>query len=231
MVENVEAANRGLYLPETETLVCADLHIGRDATADTELPLGERPRLCNRMSTLLDQFSPQEVVIAGDVLHAFERIPRGVSETLTTLLGHIDEVGADLIVIEGNHDPFLTEIYDGSVTTQYRLSDDTLICHGDTTPTASADRYVIGHAHPAIVIEGQRRPCYLAGPGPRAESDLFVLPAFNDLAPGTPVNGAIQKGLPSPMLKRLDQFRPGVWDDAAEEMLWFPALDEFKRML
>ncbi len=77
--------DRAVYLPAEETLVVADLHVGRDAASAVELPLGERADLTDRLSALLAAFDPREVVVAGDLLHAFDRIPEGVAETVAAL--------------------------------------------------------------------------------------------------------------------------------------------------
>jgi len=51
----------------------------------------------------------------------------------------------------------IESLWDGPIWDEYRVRD-TVVLHGHETPDDDADRYVVGHDHPTIVIEGQRRP-------------------------------------------------------------------------
>ena len=228
--------DRALYLSDPDALVVADLHVGRDAVSPVELPLGERADLTDRLSALVAEFEPETVVFAGDVLHAFDRVPAGVEATLRDLRAAVEDGGARLVVVEGNHDSMLGSL-DVELSSQesYPLSDGTVVVHGHERPAEeverSADRYVVGHDHPTIEIEGTRRPCLLCGPGAYRGADVLVLPAFNRLAPGVAVNGMTGRDFQSPFVSNPGEFRPVVWDAAREESLSFPPLGEFRKML
>ncbi|UPV73278.1 metallophosphoesterase [Halorussus limi] len=230
--------DRAVYLPAEDALVVADLHVGRDAASAVELPLGERTDLTDRLADLLAAFDPATVVVAGDLLHAFDRVPAGVAETVAALRETVADAGADLVVVRGNHDAMLDAVSDelaadsGRVSTpdEFRVGD-TLVVHGHAAPEASADRYVVGHDHPAIEIEGSRHPCLLYGPGTYRGGDVLMVPAFNRLAPGTTVNGMRARDFQSPVVRDADALRPVVWDADRGETLSFPPLGEFRRML
>jgi hypothetical protein len=245
--------DRAVYLPAEDALVVADLHVGRDAASAVELPLGERADLTDRLADLLAAFDPAEVVLAGDVLHAFDRVPEGVPETVAALRGAVAAADADLVAVRGNHDAMLDSVLDSTVETreQYRLGD-TVVAHGHAEPEApeqsgdeaaddgtaggadchgGVDRYVVGHDHPAIEIEGVRRPCLLYGPGTYRGADVLMLPAFNRLAPGTTVNGMGTRDFQSPVVTDADALRPVVRDPEAGETLSFPPLGELRKML
>jgi putative SbcD/Mre11-related phosphoesterase len=224
--------DRATYLPGPDTLVLTDLHVGLDATSNVEFPMGERANLTDRLGALLDRFDPETVVLGGDLLHAFEYVPDGVPETVAALCGVVARANTDLVVVRGNHDTMLDALgADFDAVSEYRLDDDTVVCHGDVEPDTDADRYVVGHDHPAIEIEGRRRPCYLLGDGVYHRADVLVLPAFNRLAAGTVVNGADGRDLLSPLVLDLDPFRPVVRDEDADETLRFPPLGRFRRLL
>jgi putative SbcD/Mre11-related phosphoesterase len=237
--------DRAVYLPGEDALVVADLHVGRDAASALELPLGEPEDLTERLADLLATFDPAEVVVAGDLLHAFDRVPEGVEETVAVLRKTVGDAGAELVVVRGNHDSMLSSLLgrlDSAVHDEYRVGD-TLVHHGHAEPekgkvSGSEDgdrdevtRYVVGHDHPAIEIEGTRHPCLLYGPGTYRGADVLVLPAFNRLAPGTTVNGMWTSDFQSPVVTDADALRPVVWDDDSAEMLSFPPLGEFRRLL
>ncbi|MFC7080858.1 metallophosphoesterase [Halorussus caseinilyticus] len=225
--------DRAVYLPDEDALVVADLHVGRDAASAVELPLGERADLTERLADLLAAFDPAEVVIAGDLLHAFDRVPEGVAGTVAALRETAEAAGATFVVVRGNHDEMLDSVLEGtgiSARGEYRVGE-TLVHHGHARPEGEAARYVVGHDHPAIEIEGKRHPCLLYGPGTFRGADVVMLPAFNRLAPGTTVNGMGARDFQSPVVTDADALRPVVWDSEGEDVLSFPPLGEFRRML
>jgi putative SbcD/Mre11-related phosphoesterase len=220
--------DRAAYLPEPDALVLADLHLGRSRTANVELPLPEREPIERRIEDLLDAFDPGTVVLAGDVCHAFETVPDGVAGTLAGIRECVAGAGADLVVVRGNHDPMLDSLADPVV--EHRPGDGSLVCHGHEPPDGDADRYVVGHEHPAIEIEGLRRPCFLWGEEVYRGGDVLAVPAFTELAAGTPVNGLRGRDVQSPLLSRLGAFRPVVRDGDGETLV-FPPLDAFRDLL
>jgi putative SbcD/Mre11-related phosphoesterase len=240
MTTTPELADRAAYFPGADALVLADLHLGRDAKSNVALPMGEGGRLCERVEELLAAYDPATVVLAGDVLHAFDSVPEGVDEALSAIEDAVAAAGAELVHVAGNHDGMLDAVASASVTEAFDLGTGTVVLHGDEAPetlagddstVANANRYVVGHEHPAIVIEGQRHACYLEGPAPDGAASVFVLPAFNRLARGTVVNGARNGDAASPLLAELRRFRPAVLDPEAGETLWFPPLSDLQPLL
>ncbi|PSQ39866.1 metallophosphoesterase [Halobacteriales archaeon SW_12_71_31] len=155
---------RGVHVERADALVVADLHVGRDRTSNVELPMGERAGLTERLGALVERFDPAEVVLAGDVLHAYSSVPDGVETTLSALRGVAGRVDADLVAVRGNHDGLLPSLFEPTHDA-YRLADGTLVVHGHERPPEPAPRYVAGHDHPTLEIDGQRRPVCLFGEG------------------------------------------------------------------
>lgn len=228
--DGIEFRDRAVYLPGSATLVLADVHLGKDATSNVEMRLGEHEDVTGRFADLVERFDPDEVVFAGDLLHSFSTLPRGVMETLSGLRTTAREAGVEVTVTPGNHDTMLGDLWKGPTESEHRVGD-WLVTHGHEEPESVADGYLVGHDHPAIEIEGQRRPCYLYGEGVYRGADVLMLPAFTRLAAGTPVNGARSGDLMSPLARRVGTFRPLVRDEAADETLSFPPLSEFRSLL
>lgn len=222
--------DRAVYLPDAETLVCADLHLGKDAVSNVELRLGEHEDVTERFAVLVDAFAPGQVVIAGDLLHSFSSLPRGVLESVRALERTAERAGAELLVTPGNHDTMLGSVWKGATADEHAAGE-WVVCHGHRPPESSADGYVVGHEHPTISIEGRRRPCYLWGPGAYRGVDVLVVPSFTKLAAGVEVNGMHASEFQTPLVCDADALRPVVWDDDAGETLEFPPLGEFRRML
>lgn len=225
MFEECVYRDRAVYLPEERTLVLADVHLGRDRASAVSLPLGEQADITERLENLLDQFEPRAVVVAGDLLHSFGRLSYGVERSLHEFERQIEERDVRLVVTRGNHDTLLNSVLDGAVSEHH--VGDLLVCHGHERP-ARAESYVIGHVHPAITIEGQKRPCYLRGPAIDG-SPTLVLPAFTRLAGGVDI--ARSRSLRSPLLGAAGGYRPIVRDEADDETLEFPPLGEFRTFL
>ena len=224
-----ELVDRTLYLPAANTLVLADLHLGRDRTSAVELPVGERNDIHERLETHLESVSPSHVVLAGDLLHSFDRVPTGVSESLQSIKDRIDDAGATVTVLQGNHDTMLSTLLSGPTQSEYQLSDDVIVAHGHRRPTRGAERYIVGHEHPTILVEGARRPCALACTDQFDGSEVVVLPAFTRLARGTLVNGLEAADSVSPLLTDLDRCRPIVPTDGTS--LEFPPLGTLRSLL
>jgi uncharacterized protein len=232
--------DRALYIPAAETLVCADLHLGRDAASTVQAPLGEHRDLRGRIGTLRERFDPSTVVIAGDMLHSFSNTPGAVAESFEGIVRTIER-DSELVITTGNHDAMLAGLWQGG-RPEFRLNgtgndemakqdEGIVVCHGHESPRRKASTYVIGHDHPAIEIEGQRHPCYLYGPGVYDGADVLVLPAFTKLAGGVVVNRLHARDLQSPLITDLDPFHPIVRDERSDETLRFPPLGEFHSML
>jgi len=213
-----------------DVLVLADLHVGRGAASNVELPVGEGEEMVERFDALCGRFEPDEVVVAGDLLHSFDTVPVMVEETFAGLRAAARDVGARIVVTPGNHDTMLDAVWNGPTTPEYRVGD-TVVCHGHVDPAEDADRYVVGHDHPTISIEGQRHPCYLAGDGVDDGADLVMLPAFNRLLAGVEVNGMSAAEFMSPLVRDADALAPLVRDEDADETLRFPPLGEFRHRL
>ncbi|MBX0285646.1 metallophosphoesterase [Halomicroarcula sp. F28] len=220
----------GRALVLEDTLVVADCHVGRGTGGELEFPVGSGSEMVERFRDLVERHEPDEVVVAGDLLHSFQTVPRTVETTVAGLRAVCRESGARLVVTPGNHDTMLDSVWDGPIEREYRVGD-TLVLHGHEAPEGDADRYVVGHDHPTIEIEGQRRPCYLVGEGQYRGSEVVMLPSFNKLNAGVRVNTMSAGEFQSPLVTDADSLAPVVWDEHARETKAFPPLGEFRRLL
>ncbi len=225
-LDGVTVADRALVVEDT--LVLADLHVGRGPASNVDLPIGDGSDMVERLESLLSVHDPAAVVVAGDLLHSFRTVPRTVSDVVDALAASAREAGARMVVVRGNHDTMLDSVWSGPTADSHRLGG-TVVCHGHAAPGADADRYVVGHDHPTISIEGQRRPCLLAGDGVYRGADVVVLPAFNRLLRGVEVNGMSAAEFMSPLVTDADAFAPVVLD--GRDPLVFPPLGEFRHRL
>jgi putative SbcD/Mre11-related phosphoesterase len=224
--------DRAVYLPSSGTLVCADLHVGRDVTSNVELRLGEHEDLTSRFEALITRYEPSEIVIAGDLLHSFDRLPTGATATVRALEGVAETGGCTITVTRGNHDTLLEELWDGPIVQEYRPDESSvLITHGDVPPEATAECYIIGHDHPTLEIEGVRRPCYLYGSDQYDGRSVLMLPSFSRLPAGVVVNEMTAAAFQSPLITNTEGLEPIVYDDDSGEIHTFPPLESLRQHL
>lgn len=226
-------AERAVYVPAAETLVLADLHLGRGEASAVDAPIDAADDAVARLRALLDRFDPATVVVAGDLLHSFSWIPRGVRRAIDGIETAVDEAGAALVCTIGNHDTLLEDAFDGETVPASRLTDgETVVCHGHERPNIEGSQYLIGHDHPALSVRGRKRPCFLYGPDAYdGGADVLVVPAFTRLARGTTVNGRRARDFQSPLITDADAFHPVVRDVEGAETLWFPPLGDCRGVL
>ena len=230
-MDDLAFRDRAVYLEAAETLVVADLHLGRAATSNVSAPLDERGDLLDRLARLRTAFDPSTVVFAGDVLHSFSTVPDGIDETVTELYDRCVDAGVDVVAIEGNHDRLLETIWPTSIESAAKLDDGTVVCHGHEEPDVEGSRYLIGHDHPAITIEGVKRPCLCVDPTGYRGREIAVLPAFTRFAGGVELNQLRGDAFQSPLVPSVDSLQPIIWDAERETTLEFPPLGEFRRLL
>ncbi|ELY99531.1 metallophosphoesterase [Natrialba asiatica] len=241
--------SRAAFFPDSATLVVADLHLGRGVSSAVDAPIADSTNASSRarLDAVLAELGPAAVVVAGDLLHAFDRVPRGVTDALAALESTVADADASLVVTSGNHDAMLSSVFDGETRAACRLppagknenesentseaQESVVVCHGHEPPTLDATLYVVGHDHPALSIEGRKRPCFLFGPGAYDGADVLMVPAFTELAAGATVNSMSARDFQSPLVTDANAFHPIVWDVGAEEPLWFPPLGECRQLL
>lgn len=226
--------DRAVYVEPAATLVLADLHVGRAEASDVEFPLGERDHLLERLEALLEAFTPERVVFAGDVLHSFGHVPIVARRTLSALVDRVTSADASLVVTPGNHDPQLDAILDAPLADVVTLDGPdgpVAISHGHVQPAADAACYVIGHEHPSLEIQGQKHPAFLHAPAAYRGGDVLVLPAFTELARGVTINRMHAWDFDSAFLSDAHAIRPMVRDETTDDSLWFPDLDALRAHL
>ncbi|MBL8306334.1 MAG: ligase-associated DNA damage response endonuclease PdeM [Rubrivivax sp.] len=172
-------AQRALFLPEFDTLLVADAHIGKARSfrrLGVPVPEATTDETLARLSQAVASCGARRLVFLGDLLHSARA---QAAAPLAAVTRWRDSHGSlALTLVRGNHDqhagdppPNLdVQCLDGPL----RLGPLALCHHPD--PIAGA--YVLaGHVHPAAVIGGRARdrlrlPCFHLGPA------VGVLPAF-----------------------------------------------------
>jgi len=167
--------HRAIYWKRMNWLIVSDLHLGKAAhfrKGGVALPEGHDTATLERLDGLLQYFTPERLLILGDLFHSSHN---NNWDLFTTWASHKH---SRLHLVQGNHDILADRRY-----TEAGLE----VCH-DTLeegpfvfthePVARPGCYVIGgHIHPGVVLNGHGRqrlrlPCFAFGPS------VGLLPAF-----------------------------------------------------
>jgi uncharacterized protein len=188
-----------LWLPDTQTLLIADLHLGYSWAQRRRGELGPLAdfRARDKLLKLCAELEPIHIVFLGDLVHAprpCEPERAYVEETLAFLAKQ-----AQITAVRGNHDRAFAREF-GHLplsTTEVWTSGDLTAVHGDRldrSPIPQSGTLILGHLHPCLSIRdasgaGQKLPLFLVN------SRCIVLPAFSPFARGYDVSAGFPPAL------------------------------------
>ena len=201
----------GLWFEDCATFVIADLHLGYEAEARSEgagFPSTQFPIIRKRISSILKNYKPKRLVIAGDMKHSLGRNRRQEWDEVSALVTML-EGRCEPIVLRGNHDNFLVSILrrSGLNLEESLAIGRALIVHGDRKFRRPQNSWlVLGHEHPSIKLfdrlgASATAQCFLWS----SDCRTIVLPAFSPISFGR--NVVRDDALPlSPMLDGFGSF-------------------------
>jgi len=176
---------KAIYLPDWQTLLVADLHLGKSETFQHYgIPIANRvnQETLDRLAQLCQRFQPQCLVILGDLFHSRLAL---VDEVLDPWAAFLHGLTAEVVLLIGNHDrPFvqhLPQILNQHITETLALGS-LLLSHN---PQSQPDRLnLCGHVHPCLKLttrlDSLRLPCFYVD---RPQS-LILLPSFGSFTGG-----------------------------------------------
>lgn len=189
-------------------VIVADLHLGIEFAlrrSGFTIP-SQAPRMLDTLRSLSDR--GERLVILGDVKHRIPTLGRREDTEIRRFLEGALESFKGVTVVAGNHDPGIGPALPPGVealSPQGTRVEDIGLVHGHVWPSEevmAAKTLVMAHIHPAVVFVdsiGTRtsEKCWLRARLRRKKvkerygvcpSGVVVVPAFNPLLTGTPVN-------------------------------------------
>lgn len=178
-------ADRAAYLPHLETLLVADVHLGKSEefrASRIPLPTGETQTDLARLDRLLDEIGATRLLVLGDLFHGRAATSPPMLEALRQWRGR--RAGLRIDLVPGNHDrhtrdwPMELEIH--------RLSPDYVerpfrFRHYPPAEDEEADPegmfLLAGHLHPAVRLRADGGPTLVLPCFHRTPRGL-TLPAF-----------------------------------------------------
>ena len=170
---------KAAFLPESNTLLVADAHIGKAVsfrTLGVPVPRGTISETLAVLADLVARLDVRRIVFLGDFLHSARS--HAASTLGAVARWRQAHLALELTLVRGNHDD---RAGDPPPSLGIACVDEPLIlgglalCHH---PKARAEGYVLaGHLHPCVHLGGRahdrlRLPCFWFG------AEVGVLPAF-----------------------------------------------------
>jgi putative SbcD/Mre11-related phosphoesterase len=212
-----------------KTIFLADIHIGIEREyklSGLNMP-SQTGKLLSRIESLLEKTHARKLVLIGDIKHKVPGISWQEEREVPVFLQRLADK-AEVHVIPGNHDGGISEYIPKGVK-MYPMEGGLLgsvyACHGHAWPDPSfmqAKYFLMSHSHPQVEFRDRlgytwRERIWIRTsmdikkirekyPGAGKLPELIVMPAFNPLSGGIPVNrkkkpGEKEKQHISPILK------------------------------
>ena len=168
---------RAVYWKRINTLLLADLHIGKInhfRKAGIPVPTGANDKNIEVLVGLLQQIKPERVICLGDLFHSHYN-PEW--EVFGEIVKHFKPISFELVL--GNHDVMSDHQYERKGIRVYEelLLDGFIFTHHPLESIAENQYNIAGHIHPGVHLRGKGKqamtlPCFYFG------GQQGLLPAF-----------------------------------------------------
>ena len=211
-------------------LVIADLHFGIEyslARAGAHLP-SETEQITEHILELCSRFDVLQLILLGDIKHTVPMTSKQEWYELPRVFTKLSKVIESIEIIPGNHDGNLRKIIPSNLKTVHFHPMSGIVLHGigffhgHTWPAIEVlqtSQTLMAHNHPNVLFVDKlggrvSYSCWVRGQvdfkraavhypdqkKPKNRSEIIIMPAFNDIGSGTPVNIEKPEFL-GPMLK------------------------------
>ncbi|MEM5793417.1 MAG: metallophosphoesterase [Candidatus Aenigmatarchaeota archaeon] len=215
-----------LFLEEKSTLVLGDLHIGLDYRLYKDgihIP-DQLPEMEKNIRKYIKKTGSEKIVILGDIKDEVPGINYPEMREIPEFLEKLSKL-VDVNICKGNHDTHLEKIVPKNVKIHPSdgfFMDNYFFCHGHTWPSKdflNCDFLITGHIHPVFEFKDNfgykiTKPVWIKSRIKKevfhekykikkeGEIEIFVVPSFNQLLGGYPLNRIKEVERISPILKK-----------------------------
>jgi len=185
---------RAAFLPQTSTVVCSDIHLGKAATfrhAGMPIPEGSAQRDLQRLTAIIQTCNARRLLITGDLFHARSGCTEHVLDEFSVFCEQVRQSqNTEVVLVLGNHERSIGKTFQPTKIGIRRCEEEIIeppfrFVHDLKRPSdAQSDYFTIaGHVHPKITVKGHS--------GDRLTCRCFVttdrtllLPAFGSFTGG-----------------------------------------------
>jgi putative SbcD/Mre11-related phosphoesterase len=192
-----------------ERWVCvADLHLGIEVQlrrSGFNIP-SQSPKMLDMLLRLAED--GRRLLILGDVKHRIPAVSYREDREIPPFFERLKEVYEEIVVVAGNHDGGLGSILHEGIRTfagRGTTIEDVGAIHGHVWPSKEAmgaRQLIMGHIHPSVLLvdsigTATNEKCWVRARLKKRQilerydscpQELVVVPAFNPLLTGTPIN-------------------------------------------
>lgn len=189
-------------------LIVADLHLGLEHELEKDgvkIP-PQAPGMTEKIAGLLKKSGASHLVILGDLKHNIPNISWHEYTQIPPMIKTLKGL-ADVTIVKGNHDGNIENLLPGVSTVKSLKIGGSLLLHGHAKIPEGSDfkRIIAGHNHPCIEfhdeIKSTRESAWIKAKL-KDGAEAIIMPAFNDLIFGTPINAG--KKLLGPIFGQID---------------------------
>ncbi|MEM0343681.1 MAG: metallophosphoesterase [Thermoplasmata archaeon] len=221
-----------LTVQEGRQVVVADLHIGLEAqlrASGFNIP-SQTPRMLSVLERLSER--ADGLVILGDLKHKIPSVGYRENREIGPFLSRLKESYRRITLVAGNHDGGISSVLPDGVCVcpgRGHVLGDVGLFHGHVWPSEEVMRaksVVMGHIHPAVRlvdslgamsvekcwVRAKLKKKKVAERYSHCPEELVIVPAFNPLLTGTPIN-ASKGSMIGPLMRNglLDERRTHVF--------------------
>ena len=185
---------RAAFIPQTSTVVCSDIHLGKAATfrhAGMPIPEGSAQHDLKRLAGIVQTCRARRLLITGDLFHARSGCTEHVLDEFSAFCKQIRQsLNTDVVLVLGNHERSLGKKFRPAEIGISRCEEEIIeppfrFVHDLKRPSdAQFDHFTIaGHVHPKITIKGHSEDrltcrCFVT------TDRTLLLPAFGSFTGG-----------------------------------------------
>jgi len=190
--------------------VCvADLHLGIEVQlrrSGFNIP-SQGPKMLSSLEALSTR--GDRLILLGDVKHRIPAVSYREDKEIPPFMRRLGEIYKEIVVVAGNHDGGIAAVLPEGVkkiSGAGIMMEGTGFVHGHVWPSKTAmsgKQLVMGHIHPSVLLVDSigsktNEKCWIRSRLVRdrvleryehCPDEVVVVPAFNPLLTGTPING------------------------------------------
>ena len=184
-------SSRALFLPQTKELLICDVHLGKaEYFQQNGIPLTNNSDENNfsRIKKLVEKYSPQKLIILGDLFHSKYSIGKILQQKVEDLPG-ILKTNVELVL--GNHDVGC-DIKNIKIL-DLKKTKNIIYSHEPVNLSNKKTLNICGHYHPKLYLKNNGDKVSLRCFAMDTNKNILYLPAFGDLTGGYPCKKSFKK--------------------------------------